>query len=61
MGLLTQGEPLEWEETKKYAEHVRLHGIFQFINLYKKLKDHKDECLKWGDEVRYIIEVKYFI
>ena len=54
MGLLTQGKPLDWEETKKHAEHVRLHGIRQFINLYKRLKDRQDPCLKWGDEVRTI-------
>ena len=51
MGLLTQGRPLNWEETQKHAEHVRKHGIMQFINLYKKLKDRQDGSLKWGDEV----------
>jgi glutamate--cysteine ligase catalytic subunit len=51
MGLLSLGKPLSWEETKKYAEHVRQHGIQQFINLYNKHKNRNDECLKWGDEV----------
>lgn len=55
MGLLTQGKPLNWEETKKHAEHVRIHGIQQFINLYKRLKDRQDPCLKWGDEVSVIV------
>ncbi|KAI1290171.1 Glutamate--cysteine ligase catalytic subunit [Halotydeus destructor] len=55
MGLLSQGRPLNWEETKKYAEHVRRHGIVQFINLYKKNKDREDGSLKWGDEVEYMI------
>ena len=53
MGLLTTGEPLTWEETKKWQEHVRLHGVQQFINLYKKLENRCGDVLKWGDEVEY--------
>lgn len=52
MGLLTEGNPLSWEETKKLAEHVRQHGVEQFINLYSKLRDRTGDVLKWGDEVR---------
>lgn len=59
MGLLTEGSPLSWEETKKYAQHVREHGIIQFINLYKKLRDREGDVLKWGDEVEYVL-VKFF-
>lgn len=55
MGLLTEGSPLSWEETKKYAKHVREHGIIQFINLYKTLRDREGDVLKWGDEVEYIL------
>ncbi|XP_060522257.1 glutamate--cysteine ligase [Cylas formicarius] len=55
MGLLTEGTPLTWEETKKLAEHVREHGINQFINIYKKLRDRKGDVLKWGDEIEYIL------
>ena len=51
MGLLTEGTPLSWEETKQYAQHVRHHGILQFINQYNKLKDRSNDCLRWGDEV----------
>lgn len=52
MGLLTEGSPLSWDETKALAEHVRQHGIEQFINLYSKLRDRTGDVLKWGDEVR---------
>lgn len=52
MGLLSEGNPLSWEETKALAEHVRQHGIEQFINLYRKLQDRTGDVLKWGDEVR---------
>lgn len=55
MGLLSEGSPLSWEETKKYSQHVREHGILQFINLYKRLKDRQGDVLKWGDEVEYIL------
>ncbi|CAL1290589.1 unnamed protein product [Larinioides sclopetarius] len=55
MGLLTEGSPLTWEETKKYADHVRKHGILQFIKLYHRLKDRQNDCLKWGDEIEYMI------
>ena len=55
MGLLTEGTPLTWAETKKYAEHVQKHGIQQFINVYHKLKDRTNDGLKWGDEVCVIL------
>lgn len=42
---------MSWEETKKLSKHVREHGIEQFINLYRRLKDRTGDILKWGDEV----------
>ena len=51
MGLLSLGSPLPWSETKQYADHVRKHGILQFLHIYNKLKDRENDCLKWGDEV----------
>uniref|UniRef100_A0A665X8M7 Glutamate--cysteine ligase n=1 Tax=Echeneis naucrates TaxID=173247 RepID=A0A665X8M7_ECHNA len=55
MGLLSQGSPLNWEETKKYADHIRKHGIIQFLNIYNKVKDRQKDVLKWGDEVEYML------
>uniref|UniRef100_A0A8C3AAX9 Glutamate--cysteine ligase n=1 Tax=Cyclopterus lumpus TaxID=8103 RepID=A0A8C3AAX9_CYCLU len=55
MGLLSQGSPLNWEETKKYADHIRKHGIIQFLNIYNKLKERQKDVLKWGDEVEYML------
>ena len=55
MGLLTEGSPLTWEETKTLADHVRKHGVIQFTNLYKKLRERQGDVLKWGDEVEYVI------
>lgn len=51
MGLLSEGSPLSWEETKKNADHVRAHGIKQFVNQFKKLHDRTKDVLYWGDEV----------
>eukprot|EP00061_Rhincodon_typus_P007675 g29613.t1 len=50
MGLLSEGSPLNWDETKRYADHVRKHGIIQFLNIYHKVKDRQKDVLKWGDE-----------
>lgn len=55
MGLLSEGNPLSWEETKRLANHVREHGVVQFINLYKRLRDRQGDVLKWGDEIEYLI------
>ncbi|KZS07939.1 Glutamate--cysteine ligase catalytic subunit [Daphnia magna] len=55
MGLLSEGSPLSWPETKKLADHVREHGITQFINLYNLLKDRQGDVLKWGDEIEYML------
>uniref|UniRef100_A0A3B5Q9B4 Glutamate--cysteine ligase n=1 Tax=Xiphophorus maculatus TaxID=8083 RepID=A0A3B5Q9B4_XIPMA len=55
MGLLSQGSPLNWEETRKYADHIRKHGIIQFLNIYNKVKDRQRDVLKWGDEVEYML------
>lgn len=61
MGLLTEGSPLSWEETEKYANHVRQHGVVQFIKLYHRLKDRQNDCLKWGDEVSVYFKNVNFI
>lgn len=50
MGLLSEGKPLSWAETKKHADLVRRVGIQQFLSLYHRLQNRKD-VLKWGDEV----------
>lgn len=52
MGLLSLGTPLSWDDAKKYAEHVRAHGIAQFLHTWDRLKDRQGDELLWGDEVR---------
>uniref|UniRef100_A0A8C0J4S0 Glutamate--cysteine ligase n=1 Tax=Chelonoidis abingdonii TaxID=106734 RepID=A0A8C0J4S0_CHEAB len=51
MGLLSQGSPLSWEETQRHAEHVRRHGILQFLHIYRAVAERHKDVLKWGDEV----------
>lgn len=51
MGLLSEGKPLSWTDTKKNASHVHRVGIKQFLAHYQRLKDRKGDVLKWGDEV----------
>jgi glutamate--cysteine ligase catalytic subunit len=53
MGLLYLGTPLVWDEAKTYADHVRAHGITQFLNIWDRLKDRHGDELLWGDEVRH--------
>jgi len=53
MGLLSVGTLLDWKETKSHADLVRQKGIQQFINIYNKVKERKNDCLKWGDEVEF--------
>ena len=55
MGLLTVGTPLEWSEIKNYVDLIHEKGIVQFINLYNRYKNQKNDCLKWGDEVEYCL------
>lgn len=55
MGLLSEGKPLSWAETKKHAELVRRVGIQQFLAIYHRLRDRKGDVLKWGDEVGYFL------
>ena len=51
MGLLALGTPLDWPETKPLADHIRYHGITQFLNIWNQWKDQSGKGLLWGDEV----------
>ncbi|KAF9996985.1 hypothetical protein BGZ65_007429, partial [Modicella reniformis] len=55
MGLLSLGTPMPWAEAKEYADHVRAHGIIQFLNLWAATKDSQKDCLLWGDEIEYMV------
>ncbi|RXK35782.1 glutamate-cysteine ligase catalytic subunit [Tremella mesenterica] len=55
MGLLALGTPLDWPDTKPLAEHIRYHGITQFLNTWDKWKDQTGKGLLWGDEIEYMV------
>ena len=51
MGLLSEGKPLSWSETKKHVDVVKRTGILQFLANYHRLLSRPRDELKWGDEV----------
>ncbi|OCF35018.1 glutamate-cysteine ligase catalytic subunit [Kwoniella heveanensis BCC8398] len=55
MGLLALGTPLTWEETKPLANHIRDHGITQFLKTWDTWKDKTGKGLLWGDEIEYLV------
>ncbi|KAL6079062.1 glutamate--cysteine ligase [Balamuthia mandrillaris] len=55
MGFLTDGGALPWEQAKKYADYIREHGIYQFLAIYQNTKTRKGDCLKFGDEIEYMV------
>lgn len=55
MGLLSEGKPLSWPETKKHAQLVHKVGVQQFLAIYHRLKDRRGDQLKWGDEIEYTL------
>ncbi len=62
MGLLSfSEESMSFDEIKEYAEHIREHGLIQFINNYKRVIDRTYDTLKWGDEVRFMILSSFLI
>jgi glutamate--cysteine ligase catalytic subunit len=73
MGLLYLGTPLTWDEASKHADHVREHGITQFLHTWDRVKDRHGDELLWGDEVSchwsrplapiltYLLQIEYMV
>lgn len=56
MGFLESGSPMRWEDTPEYhaiLDYVIEHGIVQFLEVYHKVKDRKNDVLLWGDELEF--------
>jgi glutamate--cysteine ligase catalytic subunit len=56
MGFLGTGAPLTWSDTKEYHEildYVREHGVTQFMAVWTRVKDRRNDILLWGDEVEF--------
>jgi glutamate--cysteine ligase catalytic subunit len=43
MGYLAFGTPLSWTESLPYIEHIKEHGLIQFVNLYNRLKERSND------------------
>lgn len=55
MGLLSAGTPMQWQDARTHAAHVRRDGIVQFLAIYNRLKGRTRDNLLWGDEVEYCV------
>ncbi len=55
MGLLSLGSPLSWAETEPLVEQIKEQGLRQFVLNYDRLKSRQGDCLKWGDEIEYMV------
>eukprot|EP01088_Endostelium_zonatum_P003133 TRINITY_DN1423_c1_g1_i2.p1 TRINITY_DN1423_c1_g1~~TRINITY_DN1423_c1_g1_i2.p1 ORF type:complete len:675 (+),score=209.76 TRINITY_DN1423_c1_g1_i2:157-2181(+) len=55
MGFLSEGETLDWEDSKKNIEYIKKHGIIQFLNVYKAQKERQGDGFLFGDEIEYIL------
>uniref|UniRef100_F6ZGZ0 Glutamate--cysteine ligase n=1 Tax=Ciona intestinalis TaxID=7719 RepID=F6ZGZ0_CIOIN len=56
MGFLEyEGEPLPFNEIRPHIEHVKSHGILQFLNIYRNARERNNDAFKWGDEMEYSV------
>ena len=55
MGFLDEGKPYTWKDSREdgVIEHVREHGVEQFLQMWEKVKGINNSELKWGDEIEY--------
>lgn len=51
--ILRVGNPLQWHASKPFLQHVRLSGVEQFINHYKRCEGSELPLFVWGDEIEY--------
>lgn len=55
MGLLSEGTPLAWADTKQHCDHVREHGIVQLLHTIRAARGREGDAFLWGDEIEYIV------
>ena len=56
MGLLSDGTPIEFsDEYSGERTHVKMHGVDQFVHLWRRLKGRRKDSLLWGDEVEMVV------
>ena len=52
-GLLKVGKPMQWAQSLPHLAYVREHGVLQFVETWRKVKDRCCDELMWGDELEY--------
>jgi glutamate--cysteine ligase catalytic subunit len=55
MGLLSLGTPLDWPQVQPHINHVKKHGISQFLHIWNTVKSRRKDYLLWGEEVEYCV------
>merc|ERR1712130_346605 len=55
MGFLSDGHALEWPDAQQQADYIRKEGIQQFLHAYRRSVGRKNDPLKWGDEIEYLV------
>lgn len=55
MGFLSKGTPLGWNASLQFHAYIKQHGIQQFLNIYREMKDRNKDVFLWGDEVEHLI------
>ncbi len=59
MGLLSEGQPLNWIEIKAVLEQIQNYAVDQLIRIYNKCKNRQGDAFTWGDEVYSIYRFSY--
>jgi hypothetical protein len=50
MGLLSEGQPLNWIEIKAVLEQIQTYAVDQLIRIYNKCKNRQGDAFTWGDD-----------
>ena len=54
MGLLLNGDPLSWIETRKLKDQAHVRATAHILEIYQREKDREGDEPLWGDEVPFI-------
>nr|AOE43199.1 glutamate-cysteine ligase [Rostrostelium ellipticum] len=62
MGFMAEGNTLAWQDSVKFIDYIKKHGIIQLLNIWNANKDRSNDAFKWGDEVcQFIKNVEYIM
>lgn len=55
MGLLLNGNPLSWPETRKLRDQAHARATAHILEMYQKEKNREGDGPLWGDEVSILL------